>query len=86
MPDALRNAALQADWTRWKDAWAALDTNDIKDMLDRARRGEPVTLTLCGERAAQRFTNAPRGPVARAGRLIKNLLGHAPAWKTLETL
>ncbi|MES2838893.1 MAG: phosphoglycerate mutase [Pseudomonadota bacterium] len=86
MPDALRSAALQADWTRWKDAWTALDTADIKDMLDRARRGEPVTLTLCGERAAQRFTNAPRGALARAGRLIKNLLGHAPAWKTLETL
>ena len=51
MPDALRSAALQADWARWKDAWAALDNSDIQDLLDRARRGEPVTLTLCGERS-----------------------------------
>ncbi|MDP2018656.1 phosphoglycerate mutase [Hydrogenophaga sp.] len=86
MPDALRSAALQADWARWRDAWTALDNLDIKSLLERARRGEPVTLTLCGERVAQRFTNTPRGAVARAGRLIKNLLGNAPAWKTLETL
>ena len=86
MPDPLRSAALQADWTRWKDAWSDLDGRDIQDLLERVRRGEPVTLTLCGERAAQRFTNAPRGALARAGRLIKRWLGHAPAWKTLETL
>ncbi|MDP1686729.1 MAG: hypothetical protein Q8L67_15910 [Hydrogenophaga sp.] len=82
----LRSAALQADWTRWKDAWSDLDGRDIQDLLERVRRGEPVTLTLCGERAAQRFTNAPRGAVARAGRLIQQWLGNAPAWKTLETL
>ncbi|MDP2251265.1 MAG: phosphoglycerate mutase [Hydrogenophaga sp.] len=86
MPDPLRSAALQADWTRWKDAWSDLDGRDIQDLLERVRRGEPVTLTLCGERAAQRFTNAPRGAVARAGRLIQQWLGNAPAWKTLETL
>lgn len=86
MPDPLRSAALQADWSRWKDAWTALDSSDIQDLLERAQRGVPVTLTLCGERSAQRFTNAPRGAVARAGRLIQRWLGNAPAWKTLETL
>ncbi len=86
MPDPLRSAALQADWARWKEAWTALDNREIKDLLDRARRGEPVTLTLCGERVAQRFTNAPRGAVASAGRLIQRWLGNAPAWKTLENL
>jgi len=86
MPDELRSAALQADWARWKDAWTAIDNRHIQGLMDRARRGEPVTLTLCGERAAQRFTNAPRGAVARAGRLIQRWLGNAPAWKTLETL
>lgn len=86
MPDGLRSAALQADWPRWKDAWAALDSREIQDLLERARRGKPVTLSLCGERAAHRFTSVPRGAVARAGRLLKNLLGSVPAWKTLETL
>ena len=86
MPDELRSAALQADWARWKDAWTALDNHEIKDLLDRARHGEPVTLTLCGERVAQRYVNAPRGAVARAARLIKQWLGKVPAWKTLETL
>lgn len=86
MPDELRSAALQADWARWKEAWTALDNRQIKDLLVRARRGEPVTLSLCGERAAQRFSNAPRGAVARAGRLIRQWLGNAPAWKTMETL
>jgi hypothetical protein len=86
MPDPLRSAALQADWARWKSAWTSLDADEIKKLLERVRHGEAVTLTLCGERAAQRFTNAPRGAVARASRLIKNLLGNAPAWKTLETL
>ena len=85
-PDGLRRAALQADWAAWQQAWAELDAGDIASWLARARRGEPVTLTLCGERAAQRFTNAPRGTGARIGRLFKNLLGQAPAWKTLETL
>lgn len=85
-PGELRNAALQANWTRWKDAWIALDSGNIKNLLELARHGLPVTLTLCGERSAQCFTNAPRGAVARAGRLIKNWLGNAPAWKTLETL
>lgn len=86
MPDGLRRAALQADWATWQRAWTALDTEDIAACLARAKRGEPVILTLCGERAAQRFTNAPRGAAARIGRLFKHLLGRAPAWKTLETL
>jgi hypothetical protein len=86
MPDELRSAALQADWARWKDAWTALDNRDIQDLLERVHRGEPVTLTLCGERVAQRFTRAPRGALSRAGRLVKKLLGTAPASKTLETL
>ncbi len=86
VPDGLRSAALQADWGRWKEAWTTIDQRDVRDLLARVRRGEAVTLTLCGERVAQRFTNAPRGAVARAGRLIKNLLGTAPASKILETL
>ncbi|WP_084360508.1 hypothetical protein [Hydrogenophaga palleronii] len=85
-PQGLRQAALQADWSGWQQAWAALDAGDIAQALARVQRGEPFTLTLCGERSAQRFTHAPRSAVARVGRWIKNLPGRAPAWKTLETL
>ena len=86
VPDGLRRAALQANWPAWQKAWAALDSNEVAQWRERARRGEPITLTLCGERNAQRFTNAPQGSGARLGRMFKNLLGQAPAWKTLETL
>ncbi|MGE0348137.1 phosphoglycerate mutase [Hydrogenophaga sp.] len=86
-PDDLRRAVLQADWSAWQQAWAALDAGEIAQWLARARRGEPVTLTLCGERVARRWTNTvPLGAGARIGRQIKKLLGSAPAWKTLETL
>jgi hypothetical protein len=86
LPDTLRQAALRADWSAWQSAWAALDASEIKTLLDAARRGEPVTLTLCGERSAQTWVNAPRGPGARIGRLFKHLLGREPAWKALEPL
>ena len=57
-----------------------------ESLLDAARRAEPVTLTLCGERCAQTWVNAPHGAGARLGRLFKKLLGREPAWKALETL
>jgi hypothetical protein len=86
MPDALRQAALRTDWPAWQQAWAQLDATGIKTLLDAARRGEPVSLTLCGERSAQTWVNAPQTLGARTGRLFKNLLGTAPAWKALEPL
>jgi hypothetical protein len=86
MPDTLRQAALRADWPVWQQAWAQLDATDIKALLDAARHGEPVTLTLCGERCAQTWANAPSGAGPRLGRLFKNLLGREPAWKVLESL
>lgn len=84
--DRLREAALRADWAAWQQAWAQLDATAIKALLEAARRGDPVTLTLCGERCAQTWVNAPRGTGARIGRLFKNLLGREPAWKVLESL
>ena len=86
VPNTLRQAALRADWTAWQQAWAQLDATEIKTLLDAARRAEPVTLTLCGERCAQTWVNAPHGAGARLGRLFKKLLGREPAWKALETL
>lgn len=50
--DALRAPALAADTTAWRHAWTALDAGPLADLLGRAARGEPVHLTLCGERHA----------------------------------
>ncbi len=58
--DRLRAPALAEDWTAWAEAWAALDAGPLRALLDRAETGEPVTLTLCGERHALRLTPAPR--------------------------
>lgn len=86
MPDTLRQAALRTDWPAWQQAWAQLDATDIKSLLESARHGKAVTLTLCGERCAQTWVNAPRSTGASIARLFKNLLGTAPAWKALEPL
>ena len=58
---ALRAPLLAQDWASWADAWRALDAGPLRERLGAAERGEPVALTLCGERAAQRFESAPRG-------------------------
>jgi len=49
-----------ADWAAWAEAWHDLDAQRLADLDARAARGEDVHLTLCGERAAQRFDRAPR--------------------------
>jgi hypothetical protein len=59
--DTLREASLRDDATAWAQAWQALDAGAIKTLLEQARRGEPVELTLCGETAAQSFSLQPQG-------------------------
>jgi hypothetical protein len=59
--DALRESVLADDAAAWLKAWQALDGAEIKALLEQARRGEPVELTLCGETAAQTFTLQPQG-------------------------
>ncbi|HEX5739568.1 MAG TPA: phosphoglycerate mutase [Hydrogenophaga sp.] len=86
MPDPLRQAALLADWPAWQTAWAELDATEVRSLREAARRGEPVVLTLCGERHAQRWTSVQRGAAGRLGQRLKNLLGTTPAWKVLESL
>jgi hypothetical protein len=58
--DSLRAPLLGEDWVVWGEAWRALDSGPLADLLRLAERGAPVTLTLCGERFAQRFESAPR--------------------------
>ncbi|HWH82619.1 MAG TPA: hypothetical protein VNU71_10330, partial [Burkholderiaceae bacterium] len=65
--ERLREPLLAQDFVAWADAWRALDAEALGALLD-ASRDARVTLTLCGERAAQRFESAPsRGWWQRAG-------------------
>ena len=59
--ERLRAAALAQDWAAWAEEWRALDAGPVADLLRRLGQGEPVALTLCGERQAQRFEPAPGG-------------------------
>lgn len=52
---SLRTPLLAADWAAWGEAWRALDTGPIVGLLAAQSRREAVQLTLCGERAWQRF-------------------------------
>ncbi len=59
--DSLRAPLLAEDWAAWAEAWHALDAGAIKTLLSASRAGQPVALTLCGERSAHRFETAPKG-------------------------
>jgi hypothetical protein len=65
MPQQLRHAALRSDWAAWRDAWQQLDATEGAALLAALSQGHTVTLTLCGERASQSFTPAPRGLLRR---------------------
>ena len=56
----LRSPLLGADWAAWAEAWRALDAGLLARVLAQARAGEAVTLTLCGERTAARYSLQPR--------------------------
>ncbi|HET7794190.1 MAG TPA: hypothetical protein VFL64_12475 [Rhizobacter sp.] len=64
----LRTSAVGSNWAGWAEAWQAIDTHEVKQALERARAGEAVTLTLCGERFAQRFEPQAQGLWSRMGR------------------
>jgi hypothetical protein len=72
----LREPALQRDWAAWGQAWQALDAGPLRELLARAKRHEPVALTLCGDRVAQTFS-----PQARSlwTRLSAGLRSPSPA-------
>ena len=61
----LQVATAQDDAQAWLGAWQALDEQAVRPMLERAKNGAAVSLTLCGEQAAQTFTLQPRGFLSR---------------------
>ncbi|MEI8326321.1 MAG: phosphoglycerate mutase, partial [Betaproteobacteria bacterium] len=70
MPMTLRDAAVCEDWDAWTQAWRALDAKLVVQALERVRQGQGVTLTLCGERNAQRFEARPLRLLRRITRLL----------------
>lgn len=77
----LRAGALAEDWAAWAEAWHALDAGPLAELLAAVQRGERATLTLCGERVAQRYESAPRTLWARL-----TSLGKQPAAPLLQAL
>ena len=67
----LRSAAMQDDGVAWNAAWQALDAGPVAELAASMARGEAVTLTLCGDRAAQRWQPRPRGFVAWLNSLFR---------------
>jgi hypothetical protein len=53
--ERLRAPALAGDWPAWCAAWQSLDAGPLAALRAAAERGEPVALTLCGERSAAHF-------------------------------
>jgi len=84
LDERLRGPALQGDGPAWREAWQALDAQALQPLLDAAERGEPVRLTLCGERSAvelaprarawwQRMIGSIAAPPSRARALLESL-------------
>lgn len=53
--DGLRATALRADWVAWRHAWSSLDRELIAPLQRSVAAGDPLTLTLCGERLARSY-------------------------------
>lgn len=71
--EELQEARRSDNAAAWTQAWQTLDNGPIKTLLEQARSGQPVSLTLCGENAAQTYDLQPQGLWARLkGRLGGN--------------
>lgn len=79
---SLRDAALMGDWAAWVSAWHVLDAGECARLLRELDQGLPVTLTLCGESSAQRYTAGPQTFWQRLSRKFQR----QPSWKILTQL
>ncbi|MBE7939277.1 MULTISPECIES: phosphoglycerate mutase [Ramlibacter] len=61
----LRDAAMLGDWEAWAAAWRQLDAGECAALLKSLDAGQPVTLTLCGERHARSWQGDGRGLLGR---------------------
>jgi len=74
--DTLRAPLLAQDWATWADAWRALDAGALAALLADALAGRSASLTLCGERNAQRLDNSPRSLWQQLGSRFKSPAPH----------
>ena len=61
MPGALRDAALLQDWAGWAACWQQIDREQCRQLNDSLDRGDPATLTLCGEANARSWSGRDAG-------------------------
>jgi hypothetical protein len=82
LPHGLRDAALLQDWPAWTAAWQQVDRQHCLALNQALDRGQPVTLTLCGESNARSWS----GRGAGLWRRLCNALGNEPLSRRFETL
>ena len=85
-PRSLADAAFREDWAAWAQAWQALDATVCADVLKRVQAGEPVTLTLCGERSALTYELRPKSGLERLKSSFRGIFGLQPAYLLPEQL
>jgi hypothetical protein len=86
LADAPRQALLRNDLGSWHQAWQALDAGPLRAMAEQLTQGQPVQLTLCGERHAVSLSAAqPQGWLQKTlGKLTQGLqAGAKPLPSTL---
>lgn len=78
LDDRLRAPALAEDWAAWVKAWETLDAAALAACVAALDQGQPVQLTVCGERAGATL-------VAQRASLWRRLRTRwqAPAWPAL---
>ncbi len=76
LAEDLRAPALRADWPAWAQAWQQLDASACAALRTHWQQHGQATLTLCGERSAQRYTAQPRSRSQRALQYLRNLSGN----------
>ena len=76
--EGLRAPMLASDLAAWALAWRELDAGPLRDALARVKRGEPLRLTLCGERLARSWHSRPLGLLQRWLQSLRGA-GQAPA-------
>src|SRR5258706_6122088 len=74
--DTLREPQLTEDWAAWADEWHAIDAGPIAELLEFMSTDPGGSLTLCGERFAQRFDALPRSPWQRVASVFRSVAPH----------